>query len=306
VTVEAITTAYYRLTTCLLATPIMDVMVPEVDGEVLRPFLPPAVLDLQNKGEFREICPVFIAFDEPEASDTLHAFIAVMMTLARQYGGTMSQLDFGDKGSLIVLWFGAPMTYENNIERAAECLLALQTADQQMHKPIRWRAGITFGIVWAGIRGGVERCEYGAVGDVVNLAARMAAKAEWGEIWVSQAVRERLKNSYRLAELGDFQFKGKQQQTTVYRLIRSTHRNEISFYTDKMIGRDVELGQLHQAIQPIFDGRFAGVIYTYGEAGIGKSRLLFELQKHLAREHRVSWLHCPAEELLRQSLSPFK
>jgi predicted ATPase len=274
--------------------------------EALRPFLPQAVLDLTENGEFREICPVFIAFQEPANPSHLHAFIAQVLLLAHQYGGTLSQIDFGDKGSLIVLWFGAPMTYENNIERAAQCLLALQTANEQLAVPVQWQAGMTFGIVWAGIRGGAERCEYGAVGDVVNLAARIATQPHWGQVWVSQAVYERIKNAYFFSTLGDFRFKGKRQETSIYQLLRPRQTDEVSFYTERMIGRQTELTQLHQMLVPIFDGRFAGIIYIYGEAGIGKSRLLHELHKQLSHNRRLGWFHCPAEEILRQSLNPFK
>jgi class 3 adenylate cyclase len=265
---------HHRLIACSLKTPSPEVLSDQPTKEALRPFLPQAVLDLTENGEFREICPVFIAFQEPANPSHLHAFIAQVLLLAHQYGGTLSQIDFGDKGSLIVLWFGAPMTYENNIERAAQCLLALQTANEQLAVPVQWQAGMTFGIVWAGIRGGAERCEYGAVGDVVNLAARIATQPHWGQVWVSQAVYERIKNAYFFSTLGDFRFKGKRQETSIYQLLRPRQTDEVSFYTERMIGRQTELTQSHQMLAPIFDGRFAGIIYIYGEAGIGKSRLL--------------------------------
>lgn len=297
---------YYRLITCSLKITSPDIVAARPTAEDLRPFLPQAVLELTENGEFREICPVFIAFQEPANTDHLHAFIARVLLLAQQYGSTLSQLDFGDKGSLIVLWFGAPMTYENNIERAAQCLLALQTANQQLAEPVPWQAGITFGLVWAGTRGGAERCEYGAVGDVVNLAARIATHPHWGQVWVSQPVYEHIKNAYLFSALGKFHFKGKRQETTIYQLLRPQQTDEVSFQTERMIGREAELTQLYQMVSSIFNGRFAGFIYIYGEAGIGKTRLLHELHKQLSQNRRLSWFHCPAEEILRQSLNPFK
>ena len=296
---------FYRLTSCTLKTAAASKPLPEYKRSLLEEFISPTVLDLQLEGEFREICPVFISFDAPAETQPLHKFISTVISLATRYGGTMSQLDFGDKGSLIVLWFGAPMTYENNIERAAQYLLALQEANQKLTHSVRWRASMTFGIVWAGIRGGIECCEYGAVGDVVNLAARIVTKSRWGEIWVSKPVFDRIKNGYRFETLGAFQFKGKRQQSTIYQLLLAAQQSEISFSTEKMIGRQKELMTLRREIQPIFDGYSAGVIYIYGEAGMGKSRLLYELHKQLNRRYRLNWFHCPAEEILRQSLNPF-
>ena len=297
---------FFKISSCSVETSPTVTSLPQPTQTMLRPFISEAILKLTEKGEFREICPVFIAFQEPNYYHHLHAFINTVLILAERYGGTLSQLDFGDKGSLIVLWFGAPMTYENNIERAAQCLLALQTANKTLEEPVQWQAGMTFGSVWAGIRGGAERCEYGAVGDVVNLAARIATQPHWGEIWVNQSVYERVKNTYLFTALGTFQFKGKRQQTAVYQLLQPRQIDEVSFYTDHIIGRQPELEALHQAISPVFNGRFAGIVTIHGEAGIGKTRLLYELRQQLSHDRRLSWFYCPAEEILRQSLNPFK
>ncbi|MCB8942845.1 MAG: tetratricopeptide repeat protein [Ardenticatenaceae bacterium] len=297
---------YHKLQSCSLETAVSPPPFTPPTREMLRPFVPDTVLNFSGSGEFREICPIFIAFQEPDTAQQLHTFINTVLSLSQRYGGTLSQLDFGDKGSLIILWFGAPMTYENNIERAAQCLLALQTANKALAHPVQWQAGMTFGIVWAGIRGGSERSEYGAVGDVVNLAARIATRPHWGEIWVSQAVYERTKNAYIFAALGPFQFKGKRQETNIYQLIQPRQTDEIAFHTERMMGRQTELAALHEYIEPLFNGRCAPIITIHGEAGIGKTRLLHELRQQLSRDRRLSWFHCPAEEILRQSLNPFK
>jgi predicted ATPase len=66
----------------------------------------------------------------------------------------------------------------------------------------------------------------------------------------------------------------------------------------------MEIETLLQTAAPIFVAQFAGVGYVYGEAGMGKSRLLYELRQQLG--DKVSWLYCPADEVLRQSLNPFR
>src|SRR6185295_13053871 len=84
-------------------------------------------------------------------------------------------------------------------------------------------------------------------------------------------------------------------------------------YAGPLIGRADEFAQLQRAIAPIFAGRFAGLVYVYGEAGMGKSRLVYELRQSLVRQPalssqhaRAAWFTCPAEGMRRQSLHPFR
>jgi len=159
--------------------------------------------------------------------------------------------------------------------------------------------------VWAGIRGGVERCEYGLIGDVVNLACRLALKAGWGEIWVGPAAYERLQETFRLEARGTYQLKGKRGEMPVYLLQGKEEQVEAVFHPGRMVGREGELDQLAAYVQPILAGQFAGLVYVYGEAGIGKSRLVYELRRQLT-DRGVRWFLCPADQILRQSLNPFR
>jgi class 3 adenylate cyclase len=214
--------AYRRLVACApepaVLSPDASAGQPSLSRSVLARFVPSAVLDLPARdagAEFRRACPAFISFEEPQDPALLHDFAATVLRLTGQYGGTFSQIDFGDKGGLLVLAFGAPEALENSVERAAECLLALQGQDW----PIRWRAGMAFGPAWLGFRGGDERCEYGIVGDVVNLAARLAITAPWGQVWASAAASEHLDPRYVLEAQGTFKFKGRPAGIEVRRLV---------------------------------------------------------------------------------------
>ncbi|MCP5095463.1 MAG: tetratricopeptide repeat protein [Chloroflexi bacterium] len=295
-------TPYHQLKASNLTTPPIERQLPEYTYADLAPFIPNSVLDITANAEFREVAPVFISFEQSTNRDQFHTFVEETITLSHQYGGYFSQIDFGDKGGLFVILFGAPIAYENQVERAAEFLRMLQKKSVS----IKWRAGITFGIVWAGIRGSQERCEYGAVGDCVNLAARLAMKADWGKIWVSQTVNSRLKQYYWLGALGDFRVKGKRENVSIYQLIHRKELSEDEFYTGKLIGRQQELKQLYATAQPIFEGKFAGLVYVHGDAGVGKSRLVHEFRRQLIAKYYPMTVFCPTEEILRTSLNPFK
>ena len=295
-------TPYYELTASKLTTPPTKRKLPTYTAADLYPFIPNAVLDMTANAEFREVAPVFISFEHLEKREQLHTFVEETIALAHKYGGYFSQIDFGDKGGLFVILFGAPIAYENQVERAAEFLRMLQ----QKNLPIKWRAGITFGVVWAGIRGSQERCEYGAVGDCVNLSARLATKAEWGKIWVSEEVNARLKQYYWLGALGKFPVKGKRKNVSIYQLFHRKELSEDEFYTGELVGRKQELEQLYDIARPIFEGKFAGLAYVHGDAGVGKSRLVHEFRRQLIAKYYPMTVFCPTEEILRTSLNPFK
>jgi class 3 adenylate cyclase/predicted ATPase len=275
---------------------------PGFDSDALIPFIPEAILDMTTDAEFREVAPVFISFDAPQDITQFHAFTDEVIQLAKQYGGYFSQIEFGDKGGIFVILFGAPIAYENQVERAAEFLQTMQRHNFE----IRWRAGVTFGVVWAGIRGAPERCEYGTVGDMVNLAARLAMKADWGKIWVNETVNARLTQKYWLGALGEFPVKGKQKHVQIYQLFHKKEASQDAYYNGEFIGRNFELEQLIKWTEPIFNGRFGGIVYVHGETGTGKSRLVHEYRRKLMGTYYPSTFYCPTEEIMRSSLNPFK
>lgn len=268
----------------------------------LTPFVLDAVIDLRQRAEFRNVGSLFLAFEEPANDQALDAFTSQVLELAQRYGGYFNKMDFGDKGGVMLLLFGAPTSYEDNVARAADFLLALK--GEPKNAGVQWRAGLTFGTVYAGIMGGEERCEYTAIGDIVNLSARLAMNAHWGEVWVSAEVQTLLHAGYNFEALGKRQFKGKGTALEVYHLL---HRKEMGekLYTAPMFGRQKEMAALRAFLTPVLEGQgFAGLTYVYGEPGMGKSRLVYEVRQALAAAHELRWAYCPCEGVLRQSLNP--
>lgn len=279
---------------------------PRVTTAATQAFGIEAVLGLAVPAEFRDIACCFLSFDDHSLAQ-MHTLAQRTLDLATSYGGYVNKIDFGDKGGIIVVLFGAPIAYENNLARAADFLLALQQApDRHLAK---WRAGVTTGLVYAGYIGAARRGEYTAIGDVVNLAARLMAAAPWGVVWLGPVAAEVLRaRGYQIEEAGRRTFKGKQAPVIVNVLVgRPATSLATAWYSGKLIGRDGELSQLIAASQPIMQGRCAGVVMVYGEAGVGKSRLVYELRQRMRRSSTVvAWLVCPTDEILRQSLNPFR
>lgn len=269
----------------------------------LAPFVPKAILDTRGQAEFRNICAVFLSFQEPPTESDLHDFLAAVMNATEQFGGVVNQIDFGDNGGYLLLIFGAPVAHEDDINRATECLLHLR--DQNWTLP--WRAGVAFGTVWAGTRGGDERAEYGVTGDVVILAHRLFCMAPWHEIWTDSAVYQKLCNSHIFDVLGQQPIKGRGAPQPVYRLLKSSHETtETGLYVPGLLERQPDLMRLESWIQPLHDMRSAGLFLIHGEPGIGKSYLVREFRRRLQDHRDLLWIKCVADSAHKRSFGPFR
>ncbi|MBK9049965.1 MAG: hypothetical protein IPL78_03295 [Chloroflexi bacterium] len=105
-------------------------------------------------GEFRDAAIVFISFMAGLPVAELNAFISRVITGARRWGGHFNEVEFGDKGGVLLLYFGAPIAHERDQERALNFLLDLRDSlEQQPVAGLQWRAGMAFGLVFAGMIG---------------------------------------------------------------------------------------------------------------------------------------------------------
>jgi len=276
----------------------------DMSANVLGHFLPKEIYEGNEIGEFRNVISVFISFEGLERAADFDQFARIVLNLFSRYAGYFKEIDFGDKGGLMLGIFGAPVSYENNIERALEFVLGLKEELEglQEYTSLRYRIGITSGIAFTGIIGGRERCQYAAVGTPVNLAARMAMAADWGEVLVGQEIRKA--REFRFVHKGDFVYKGLWGAIPTYELTGRGSFLEPNYKGD-LVGREEELAQLLTLSSKLKEGSFAGLAYVYGEAGIGKSRLIYEFQVKLKQQLNVSWLTCQADQILRKPFNPF-
>jgi len=266
--------------------------------EVGKLFYPEHLYEQTLSGEFRDIVPVFISFDPPASFEGLDRFTAAVLETTDAFGGYFNLVDFGDKGGNMLILFGAPVSYENNVHRAVSFILALK---DRVETP--FRCGVTQGQVYAGFVGSDRRATYTVLGDRVNLAARFMMRAQWGEIWLSEAVARQVEEQYDIAFVGEQQFKGKTEKIKVFSLRGQKVRGEELSFDQPMVGREAELKRMIAALEPLRAGRNAGVIALWGDAGVGKTRLLAEVKKQLAGEMQLVSL--TADSILRKSMNPF-
>lgn len=188
-------------------------------------------------------------------------------------------------GDAILAFFGAPFAHEDDPERAVRAGLAILEgiAPYRAEVEARWgigfdvRVGIHTGLVVVGEVGSDLRLEYTAMGDAVNLAARMESSASPGTVQISDATHRLVGHMFDVVERGDLTLKGKSEPVRAWCVVgekEAASRHEGGLDT-ALVGREEVLGDLREAVRGVLDGR-GGVLSVLGAPGLGKSRLLSE------------------------------
>jgi class 3 adenylate cyclase/tetratricopeptide (TPR) repeat protein len=209
-----------------------------------------------------------------------------------RYEGTVNELT----GDGIVAFFGAPLAVENAPQRAVLAALAMQRqiaafAEQlarEQDSALRIRVGVNSGPVIVGTIGNNLRMDYKAVGDTVNLAARMQQLASPGAVVITSATHRLVQDYFLWDDLGLVDVKGKADRLQAYRVVgERRRRGRIDVGSEHgltpLVGRDRELELLRDCYERAKSGR-GQVFSIVGEAGLGKSRLVYEFQQALAGE----------------------
>jgi len=238
-----------------------------------------------------------------------------------RFEGTVNQFT----GDGIMALFGAPIAHEDHAERAIHAALTIQAAIAEYGEELgrerdiefRMRIGLHSGTVVVGRIGDNLRMDYTAQGDTVNLAARLEQACTPGSVLVSDATHRLAEGAFAFRPIPPLTVKGKEAPVTAFEVIRRRERRaRVELAAEAgltpLVGRDRELGQLRQAFERAREGH-GEVVGIVGEAGVGKSRLLYEFRQTLGKtpviflEGRcISWGQSipflPIVEMLRRGL----
>jgi class 3 adenylate cyclase len=260
----------------------------------------------QTEDELRPVTVLFAdivgstALGERLAPEEVKALVGECVTqmsrAVEQFGGFV-QAYMGDG---LCAYFGVPAAREDDHERAARTALRIVELVREYAREIEaaWgisgfnvRVGINSGPTAVGFVGGSDPQPV-ALGDTTNVAARLQTSAEPGTIVVGELAAGRLAHRFVLEPLGGVRVKGRADAVPAWALtgLRSVAQAPVR---TPLIGRERELEVIRQAVTDVEAGR-GQVLLFIGEAGIGKSRLLRELQA-IAHD-RVVWLEgqCPS------------
>jgi class 3 adenylate cyclase len=210
------------------------------------------------------------------------------------YEGTVNEMT----GDGIIALFGAPIALEDAPQRAIRSAMAIHREmarfsdrikeEKKGILPLKMRVGIHTGPVVVGTLGNDLRVEFKAVGNTVNLASRMEGLAEPGATYVTEDTFKLTEGFFRFEAVGKKEIKGKKGPVNVYRVIApSTRRTRFDVSAERgltpLVGRERELALLLDAFERAKAGR-GQAISIMSEAGVGKSRLLYEFRKAVANE----------------------
>ncbi len=231
--------------------------------------------------------PLSERLESEQLYDLLQEFIAQMVDMVYRYEGMVDKLT----GDGLMALFGAPISHENNAERALYAALDMHQAMDGLNK--KWNlgpdiqltihVGVNDGEVILGGMGGTGRLlNYTAVGDSVNLAKRLEESAIPGATYVSESVYRQTEALFNYQSLPPLALKGKAVPVTAFSLMgkRSspgTVRGVKGLHS-RMVGRERELKQLEMVVHGLEQKKQGGLVMVMGEAGIGKSRLTRELK----------------------------
>lgn len=201
-----------------------------------------------------------------------------------RYGGTVDKY-IGDN---VMALFGAPVAHEDDAERAVRAGLGMQAAMEEINAgfdvTLALRVGVNTGEVVAGSVG--DGGGYTVIGDTVNVAARLQAAGQVGSVTVGERTYQATHSAVRYRELEPFTLKGKAQPVPAWEAIElvaaQPGRRAVSTVDAPLVGRASELDLLGSLYGQVTREGRPQLVTIFGEAGVGKSRLLSEFEMCLA------------------------
>lgn len=255
-----------------------------------------------SHGEQRKLVTVLFAdladhttlFDELDPEDVreiTHAYFNAWKASITERGGVVEKFI----GDAVLAVFGLPAGQEDDPERAiwaalemAQKLQALNPAfEAQVGRRLAMRVGIHTGEVVVSTRGERQGEDFVLVGETVNLASRLQNAAPADGILITQDTYRHVRGIFRVSELEPLRLKGISEAVRAYQVTGARPRafrlltRGVEGVETPMIGREADFNRLQQTFWEAVEERECRVMTVIGEAGIGKSRLIYEFDQWL-------------------------
>ena len=286
---------------------------PGVAGDLakIRKYIPSYLADkLQQsegyiEGERKKVTAVFVDIsgftamselrDPEEVSAVVTPCHTMLGDIIDEYGGVVDKI----VGDGLMAIFGIP-AHEDDPERAILAAMEMQQGmailseelSNNMDLSLGISIGINTGIVIIGDVGTSLRLDYTVMGDVVNIASRLEATADKGEILLGHETYRKTAHCFDFEKLAPIRVRGKSQPLQVYKVLlrkeEPLQARGIEGLHSPFIGRNEEFSVCRRVIARLSTGK-GGTLLITGEAGFGKSRLVAELQEY-ARGLDIAWL----------------
>jgi class 3 adenylate cyclase/tetratricopeptide (TPR) repeat protein len=236
--------------------------------------------------------------DPEEWARVIQSAMGYLIEPVHRQDGTVAEV----RGDGILAFFGAPLAHEDDPQRAVlaglEIVASIRTFQEQLQRErtldFDVRVGIHTGLVVVGEVGRELQIEYAAYGDAINLAARMEQTAQPGTVQISAQTYQLVRQAFTCEALGEIKVKGKRKPVQTYRVLglmaepaprRGLERQGLH---SPLVGREAEFSTVKESLERLLAGQ-GGILGIFGEAGIGKSRLVVEIRQEFPMD-RLRWL----------------
>jgi class 3 adenylate cyclase/tetratricopeptide (TPR) repeat protein len=275
-------------------------------GSTLDPFLPKELLAKLEaaragramEGERRVVTMLFCdvkgstamaeTMDPEDWTTIMNGAFERLIAPVYRYEGTLARL----MGDAIFAFFGAPIAHEDDPQRAVWAGLDIVSGIAAYRERVRAehgldldvRVGIHTGPVIVGQVGSDLRLEYTAMGDAVNVAARMEQTADPGTVQITAETHRLVEPLFDVEPRGPVEVKGKAEPIEAYTVAGRRHQHAAirGLRDTPLVGRERELDELGRAIEETLSGG-GRIVSLVGEAGLGKSRLIAETRAEWER-----------------------
>ncbi len=252
---------------------------PAIDGE--RKTVTALFADIKGSTELEQ------DLDPEEARAIIDPALKLMIAAAHRYDGYVVQ----STGDGIFAMFGAPLAHEDHPQRALYAGLRMQEEmlrygsklQAEGRAPIEIRVGVNTGeVVVRSIATGDGQFDFTAIGHTANLASRLQSLARTGTVAISEQTRKLVEGYFQLKALGPTRVKGVSEAVNVYEVtglgpLRTRLQRSAGRGLSKFVGRQAEMESLKRAAERAKAGH-GQIVAAMAEAGVGKSRLLFEFK----------------------------
>jgi class 3 adenylate cyclase/tetratricopeptide (TPR) repeat protein len=228
--------------------------------------------------------PLGEQLDPERLREVMDSFFGAMRREIEAEGGTVEKFI----GDAVVAVFGVPTAHEDDPTRALRAALRMRRGLDHLNRSLEevhairlaMRIGVNTGEVIARVQPGPS--EGFVTGDAVNVAARLEQGADPGQILVGERTA-RAARGVRFTELGPLTLKGKQAEVRAFELLdedvtepRTAQRSDSRLHRTPMVGRGTELTMVKSVFDRCVADRRPHLVTVYGDAGVGKTRLVEE------------------------------
>lgn len=235
--------------------------------------------------------PLSERFDPEIVHEMMDGCLALLVREVERYGGRVNAFT----GDGVMALFGAPLAQEDHAIRALHAALAIQEhlprfsedLQRRFGAEFRMRIGVNSGLVLAGGMGEGTSVEYTALGDTINLAARLESAATPGGVLAGESTYRAAGEAFSWQSAGPLTVKGKSEPVVAYEPIAaSAGQSRFEALAQRgltsLVGRQAEFDALLRAWERAAAGH-GQIVSVVGEAGLGKSRLLHEFKTEMVK-----------------------